>query len=91
MPLMKDQKGIKTMKTKTKYMVTRQLLTITLDIMIGKTRFVGRASGKTTMAQIAQSLTVYVDRQELNLNLDGEALYKNAKECLELAGYEVEP
>jgi hypothetical protein len=71
-------------------MITRRSLEILLQMMTGKLYVSSRQTGKRTMTQIEQSLKVYLDRGEFNLNLDGEELYQNAKECLELAGYEVE-
>ena len=43
-----------------------------------------------TSTPLCKTLEIYVGRRELNLNLDGKELYNNAKECLELACFEVE-
>ena len=66
-------------------MIRRILLMETLNAMAGVTF---SPALKTT--PVARSLKVYIDRGELDLKLTGKDLYNNAKQCLELASYEVE-
>lgn len=66
-------------------MISKILLAETLNAVIGDSY-----PCILTTSPLARTLGLYVGRGELNLNLDGKELYNNAKECLELACFEVE-